>query len=417
MFLIALLKFLYEPYERKRVLWLSFAAALSFYVYSYLSYIALLTLTFIFFWFLFTKRFKELRSLVTCGIFTALLLIPFGFYTLMQMQDPYYFETLGRIGLVYTHIPSIEVFFYGRWLVVGMLLAWLVPLKQKVFWFSTGVALFVSLFLNIITGVELTLGVHVGRFVVLWMAMILGVGLYEWYSARNLAVSRTKYIIVAVLFVLLSVGVVRNLPHGLDFFKFKFNDHGNSDIADIQAYASPLRWLDKNVSEQSVIWANESVSKYIPIITRHYPLFAEGIVLHSISGQELEERYLLSQSMNVLTLEDLKRNLGLYAGAGPSELQSLAQNRRAWFCEVLARFVSYRECPPRTDAIALRGEEYFKMLAERFVTIKENQGTLLEQFHVKYLIIDRTNDNVEFISQGDALYDDGRFVILPLPLR
>ncbi|MDO8589693.1 MAG: hypothetical protein Q7R69_00235 [bacterium] len=415
MFLIALLKFLYEPHERKRIVWLSLAAASAFYVYSYLSYIVLLSFAFIFFWFLFTRRFQELRSLLTCGIFTALLLIPFGFYTLMQMQGPYYFETLSRIGLVYTRVPSIEVFFYGRWLAVGMLLTWLVPLKQKVFWFSTGAALFVSLCLNIITGVELTLGVHVGRFVILWMVIILGVGLYEWYFSETLKTHRTKYIVVAILLSILSVGVVRNLPHGLDFFKF-FGERGSDYTADLQTYAGPLKWLDKNVPEQSVIWANDSISEYIPIMTRHYPLFTEGTVLHNISGPELEDRYLVSHSMDVLTIEDIKSGLGLYAGAGPSELEPLAQNRRAWLCDVWVRFAGPRQCPPRTDSITLRGEEYFKTLVERFKTVKKDQATLLQQFNVKYLILDRAHDNLERISLNKALYDDGRFVILSLPL-
>src|SRR3989344_5939725 len=68
-FLIALLKFLYEPHNRKIQFLLSF--------------------TFIFFWYLFTpartteavqsggRRLKELKALVTVGVFSGLLLIPF----------------------------------------------------------------------------------------------------------------------------------------------------------------------------------------------------------------------------------------------------------------------------------------------------------------------------------------------------
>lgn len=424
-FLIALLKFLYEPTTRRRIFLLALAAATTFYVYTFLSYIVILSLAFIFFWFLFTRRYKELRALITVGIFSILLIIPFGFYTLMQMRGPYYLETLSRIGLVFTHIPAIEASLYGRWVLTALvafgLLRFFFPKEEegnserKVFWLATGTGLLTSLFLNVITGAELTLGVHVGRFVILWMALILGFLLYEWYSLRTFKIHKTKYIVVAIFLSMLSIGVARSIPHGLDFFKF--NDNGSHDIADLQAYAAPLNWLDKNVSEQSVIWANESVSEYIPIMTRHYPLFFEGAVLHSISGSELEDRYLLSQSMGILTPEDLKRDFGLYSGAGPSELEPLARNRYAWLCQVTVRFVGNHECPPHTDAIALRGEEYFKMLAERLHTIKKNQVALLQQFNVKYLLIDRAYDNLERLSLDKALYDDGRFVILALPIK
>src|SRR3989344_7030238 len=193
-FLIALFKFLHEPHNRKIQFLLSIVAASTFYTYAYLSYFVLLTLTFIFFWYLFTRRFKELRVLVLVGAFSGLLLIPFGLFTLMQMSGHYYLETFRRLGLVYTHIPAIEAFFFGRWIVIGLgalgLLWKFFPKSdegdsvRKVFWLATGMALLVGLVLNIITGVEFTLAIHMGRFVRVWMVLILGFGIYEWYMVR-----------------------------------------------------------------------------------------------------------------------------------------------------------------------------------------------------------------------------------------
>jgi len=404
------------------MIWLSLAAASTFYIYTFLSYIVFLTFVFIFFWFLFSRRFKELRALITAGIFTTLLLIPFGIYTLMQVGGPYYLETLSRIGLVYTHIPSVEAFFYGRWVVIGLIalgLLWkFFPKKEegdsqrKLFWLATGASLFVSLFLNIITGVELTLAVHIGRFIILWMVLILAVGLYEWYSSRTPKINYVKYIIVAVFLLMLSAGVLRNIPRGLSFFEF--NNRGLS-IAELQTYAGPLEWLEENVSEQSVVWANDSVSEYIPVMTRHYPLYAHATTLHSISSKELVDRYLLSRSLYVLTIEDLKRDFGLYSGRAQAKELPRIQNQRAWLCEKTRSFTGVSECPQRTDPVTLRGEEYFKTLAQHFETIKTNQDIFLQQFNVEYLIIDRTHDNLNSISIKKAVYDDGRFVILSLP--
>ena len=427
LFLIVLLKFLYEPFVRRRIIWLSLTAAVSFYTYTYLAYIVLLTFAFVFIWFLFTHRYKELRALITAGIGTAILLIPFGIYTLLQMGDPNYFETMTRIGLVYTHVPSIEAFFYGRWVAIGLValgLLWIFfPKKEegssarKVFWFATGAGLLSGLFLNVVTGVELTLGVHIGRFIFPWMALVLGAGLYEWYQARPINIGANKigatYALVAISLVVLSVGVLRSIDRGVDFFGF--NNRGET-VADVQPYSAPLAWLEANVPEQSVIWANDSIAQYIPIMTRHYTLFAPQTVLHNMSALELEDRYLLSRSFGTLSVDDLWRDLGLYIGAGAFKLQTLAQNQRAWICGVATRFIGPRECLPYTDGITLKGEAYFKTLAQRFEEIKKNQVTILQQFKVKYLIIDRAHDDFGRIFLKKAVYDNGRFVIVPLPL-
>lgn len=427
LFLIAFLKFLYEPLSRRRAVWLSLTAASTFYAYTYLSYIVLLTFAFLFFWFLAVRRFKELRVLIIAGLYTILLLVPFGIYTLLQMGDPNYFETFSRIGLVYTHIPSIEAYYYGRWVVMGLaafglLLAFFPKNEEgdsarKVFWLATGTGLLSGLLLNVITGVELTLGVHIGRFTFPWVALLLGAGLYEWYATKPTSIgantTSAKYAVVSVLLLILSVGVLANIPRGLGFFNS--NNRGDT-IASLQSYAVPLKWLNQNMPEQSVIWANESISQYVPIMTQHYPLFVSQTALHSMSSQELENRYLLSRSMRLLTIEDLKRDFGYYSGAGPSELQPLAQNQRAWLCNFIAKISGPRLCPPYTDVITIKGDAYFKMLLQRFEEIKKNQASFLQQFHVKYLLIDRTKDDYGSISLKKALYDDGRFVILPLPL-
>lgn len=387
-FLIALIKFLYEPHIRKRVIWLAAAAAATFYVYTFLAYIVLLTFVFIFLWFLFTKRFKDLRVLTMSGLFTAIFLIPLGIFTWLQIHSLYYLETLARIGLIYTHSPVAEATLYGRWIVIGLLalgLLWFFTRKteetdhsREILWFSTGIAIFVGLFLNVLTGVELSLAIHLGRFLPLWMTMILAVGLYKWYFwyTKLPKTNRAKYIVVGLCLLMLTLGVVKNIPRGFDFFKF--NSRGEK-MADLEVYTAPLKWLDKSVPEQSVIWANESISEYITIMTRHYPLFFHAAVLHSISDQELAERYLLSRSRGVLTKEDIKKDFHLYSGE-----------------------------------LALKGDEYFDALAERLNVIKKNQKAFLREFQAKYLLLDRKHDILGGIDVSKSVYDDGRFVILPI---
>src|SRR3990167_9855430 len=427
-FLIALLKFLREPHNRKIQFLLSIVAASSFYTYAYLSYFVLFTLVFVFSWYLFTRRFQELRSLMISGVLTVFMLVPFGVITVIQMGDPTHLELFRRLGLVYTHITAIEAFFFGRWIVIGLValgLLWKFFPKndegnwvRRVFWLATGSALLVGLVLNIFTGVEFTLAIHIGRFVRVWMVIVLGFGIYEWYMAR-LPVSevtskskQAKYIIVALFLLILTGGVLRTIPRGLSFFEY--NSRGHS-IADSQTYAPPLKWLDLHEPEESVIWANDSIAQYIPIMTRHYPLFAPQTILHSIRAQDLETRYLLSRSLGVLTIEDLKRDFGLHSGGGPAKEQPFAQNRQAWLCTKAKYLFSGLQCPPYTDPITYQGDEYFEVMLQRYGVVKSNQATLLKHFNVKYLMVDRANDPTDQVPLDKAIYDDGRFAIVTFP--
>ncbi len=300
-FLIVFIEFLKEPTARKKIIWLSFVSAMTFYAYTYLSYIVFLSLVLVFFWFLATKRYLELRALFKVAVYSGLMLIPFGIYTIFQIGSPYYLETLSRIGLIYTHIPSVEVFYYGRWIVVA--LATLIVLrKYSLFWFATGVALLIGLGLNVITGVELQLAVHIGRFVILWMFMIFGFLIYEWYSAR-LSLSKLRLIAATTLIIIMFIGVGRNVVRGVGFFKFDNRD--TDKVAFVQSYAQPLKWLDENVKEESVIFANQSISEYVSIMTKHYPFFFHGAQLHNIPSEELEMKRLLSLNPGSLTIEDL----------------------------------------------------------------------------------------------------------------
>jgi hypothetical protein len=431
-FLIVVLKFLYEPHNRRMQFLLSAVAAFSFYTYAYLSYFVFLTFAFVFFWYLSTRRFQELRALVISGVLTALMLVPFGIITAMQIGDPYHIELFRRLGLVYTHIPAIEAFYFGRWVVIGLVtigLLWKFFSKdlpagrqgdgaRKVFWLATGLALLVGLVLNVITGVEFTLAIHIGRFVRVWMVIILGFGIYEWYMARLRVPEVTgknkqvKYIIVALFLFILIGGVLRTIPRGLEFFKYNDRGHG---IADSQTYALPLKWLDLHEPEESVVWTNDSIAQYIPIMTRHYPMFAPQTILHTIKAEDLETRYLLSRSLYVLTIEDLKRDFGLHSGGGPAKEQPLAQNRQAWLCTKAKYLFSGLECPLYTDPVTYQGDEYFETMFQRYEVVKSNQATLLKHFNVKYLIVDRANDPTRQVSLDKAIYDDGRFAIVTLP--
>lgn len=141
-------------------------------------------------------------------------------------------------------------------------------------------------------------------------------------------------------------------------------------------------------------------------------MFHIGATLHNISAEELEERYLLWRSLEAVTIDDIKEDLSLYGGSGCISDQPLAENRRALLCRQVAPYVDMGTCPQKTDAITLRGEEYFTMLAMRYDVVKAHQRDLLEKYKVRYMLIDTRYDNYDMeVPVERAVYADGRFLI------
>ena len=148
---------------------------------------------------------------------------------------------------------------------------------------------------------------------------------------------------------------------------------------------------------------------------KHYTLFHVGATLHNISGDELEERYLLWRSLENMTTDDVKRDFSLYAGAGRHKEQPLAENNRALLCNRISRFVDMGKCPQKTDAITLQGEPYFETLINEFELVKTEQASLLAKYHVSYLIVDTLYDDFEIeLPTSLAVYTDERFLIFPV---
>ncbi len=218
--------------------------------------------------------------------------------------------------------------------------------------------------------------------------------------------------VLSMFVLLLLIGSVNNIPRAIAFFEF---DNRGYKIAELQAYGEPLAWLENNLPEESVIWTNESIGSYIPILTKHYTLYQSAAVLHAIPQKELEERYLLWRSLEEVTLDTVQHDFSKYVGAGASADQPAAVNRWVWLCNNLSRFVAVGECPQKTDGLTLRGPEYFEALVRQFDFVKADQDALLDKYSVDYLVIDTLRDALtEQIPESAAVYNDGRFLIFPI---
>lgn len=395
LFLFSLMFWLKKPDENKRILFFAISASFASYIYTYLLQIVGVVLVILGIYFLVKKNKNYFVSLMKVYLITFILMLPFFIYTYLQISHPLYFETMNRIGLLQTHIPRPEFYFYGRWVISTLLLGFLLYrfcpkigrdqnyllfFKQSVL---LGSALIIVAGSNIVTGKELELSNHVGRFITLWFPMTFLVFLYFVslnYSSFKKDLKLWQKGVIVFLILLNLVGVVRNLGRAFPFFRTT-----QAEVLSIQEYARPINWLKSNIKTPSVILANNEISSYITILTNQYVLFQSSAVLQLVPDVELENRYLTSRYFENLTYDQIKKDVGFYGGAG----------------KVLNQPESFFERLDKHNQEVIRPEI----------------AKWLNDFKVEYMIYDRLRDpQITFDAKvsGDLVYMDSRFVIFKL---
>lgn len=98
-----------------------------------------------------------------------------------------------------------------------------------------------------------------------------------------------------------------------------------------QGYERPLRRLEENEQVPKVIWTDDLMSLYVPVLIKHYVLYAYPVIWHLVSNEELEERYLISRYFYNLTQKYIEKDFKLYAGHGPAISQPALHNDKVKF--------------------------------------------------------------------------------------
>ncbi len=431
LFLIAFVLWLKEPTSRRRIYFAALSAAMTAYIYTYAWQIVIvvLILTPLAFWL--TNRREYLRSFLRMfGIF-VLASLPLMLFTWIQVHTPFYFETIERIGLVNTHLPASAVVSSCIW-IPAMFLLWYilsrvntaVTLKEQqgavfLFFVLTGTAMVAVTLSNIITGKDLELPQHIERFTILWLSFA---SVYSLYFFANKATSHKLthgYFFAGILLVgLIFYGNVRYLITYGPVDAFAPVDKV-SEI-NIQELAKPLAWLNENVKDQSVIWAdpNGQINRYITMMTKHYVLFYAGGPLHILSNKESEERYLTAHYFSLSEI-DLENDYWAYGGVGNAVHQWKTHNREVKVCRMLHLDRLGHECGELTDRVSWKGKFYFEELYAKYQNdVQPNIIEKLRKYHVVYIIRDNETDSPTFqpelIPGTSLVYSDGRFFIYSL---
>ncbi len=390
LFLISFLAWLNDPTNNKNKIYLTLSSTLSFYVYTYLWQLVLVVLGLTFLLSLFTK--KSIKELFVVLISTLFLSLPVFVYTWRQLNSEFYFETLNRVGLINTHSLGSSAFLYTFLLFVCLFLIYVFKKRElinNVIFIFFGIitfSLIITGISNVITGKDLELAVHVGRFTELYIAIFVTFSFWVLYVNRD-KVNKLIYLPVLFLFCyssyliyLTSIIAVRSLP-------VQNNDY----IYELISFINTL-------PEKSVILANDSVSSYIPVMTKSYVAFHPNAELYLASNDEIEERYLVSRIFIDLDKAQLKSDFRKYAGVGNAVHKAKIVNRNAKICGYIKSVVSLNCNTSTTTSYLLKGELYFDELIERYKFIKKNSGKFLDMYGVHYILVAQ---NESWILPGD----------------
>ena len=430
LFLLAFVMWLKKPFDKKIIIFLISTIVLSFYVYTYLWLIVLVAVFSTIIYYFFSQKKKQAFYLL--GAFSAALIfaLPLFIYSHKQISHPYYWESMIRIGLVNTHLPSANLVYSGSWVIFIWLLfllfyLWIKPLAgdrdyKNLFFFITvtGLSFLVNLSNNIIAGKDLENSQHFERFIIIWL-MIALVG-FIYFFFKNIIQFKNilpiKKIIIFSLLLICSIGAAKYARDGDAYLLY--SKELNKDFIHSQEYATPLNWLENNEPEPKVVWViphTAQINAYLTFLTKHYSLYTASGVNSLVSSKEIEERYLTSKYFDNLKQIDLENDYITYAGVGNAIHEYKTHNRKVKICKILHLDLFNYDCGRITDAISLKGNKYFSGLFNQYQNdIRPNINQQLKKFHVSYILVDKVNAwplDMEKINNVKIVFQNGDFLI------
>lgn len=405
-FYAALLR-VFRNQNRANVVVLSIATGVSFYIFAYWWQIVVTTLGLAFLLALYKKDRALCKAILTASCIGGLIGVWNPIYMLwLSHTSPYFWESINRLGLVYTHFStSFELYYVGRWIVLICLFLALVFLKTEkkhdlasekpfaVFAVLTGIALLIMDGSYIITGRWLETEYHVRQIILPWLAFITtALAAMLWRIRASLSRSlKVAAIIVLCFLVISNVRFATRYP--ADFFRPYRQNHWLT----LQTYAAPYKWLDDREKSPVVVWVsphNEGhLSSYLPIYTKHFVLSNPWGNLELVSNDEVIERYLISAYFDDPSIDQLKTDeeMSLYLGNSKLNREAGAINHKIVLCRAVFFWNASRDCGENVTPQSLLGDDFFAALRRRFISdIKPNIQEYLKKYHVKYILKDKT---------------------------
>lgn len=433
LFYIAVARLIREQ-NRKNIGLLAGVTAVSFYIFAYLWQIAVITLGLLFLYALIRRNWSLVKATLSASLIGGIIGLPMPLYMFwLSRSSAYFWESVGRFGLVNTHLPEAEIIYSGGW--IGIMLAGLLYVWWKkpdlredrefgalsAFLGISGLALWILQGNNLITGKLIETGMHVRILILPWLSfatIIVGVHLWKRRDALSRGVRAASLIVV-------SACALASL-YFLFLYLLPFADVKAKSAVwrEQQSYAKPFAWLERAEENPVVVWMDPSpadgMSSLLPVFTKHFALYSPAAQQTLLSTEEVYERFLISQYFNDLTVADLRRErtMELYVGRHDLPHQAMTVAREIKVCKLLFFWDKSKECGVPPTSQELLGDQFFIDIEKKFRTdIKPNIRAYLAKYHVSYVLKDTVlNPNYRPEALGAVrVYADDRYEIYRLP--
>ena len=243
-------------------------------------------------WFSYRKEYALAKALIASIAVGLLAVVPFLLNLLQLRQNPFYAETAIRQGLTYTHMPIV-----GFWLIALIVSLFFWPrrfISARPFFAIAVAALAILLNQQIVTG------------------MAVQPSHYHWYLTKPLAGMVLALFVVFSIEWLFHKKVLQKIVYAVGISllvvtaglvqRDSYRAHYVGAI-DAQSYAPVFSYLQTLPTGQSV-WANQTLSLYIPIYTKQDAPNHNFAEYDPIPQTFLENRLLLEYALRKVSVAD-----------------------------------------------------------------------------------------------------------------
>jgi hypothetical protein len=405
LFYLALWWFI-QVQKRSTIIFLGLCTGASFYLYAFFWQGVVITLGLLFFWSVLKKNWLLSKATLLASGLGGAIGVPVPLYMLyLSHSSPFYWESMRRLGLVDTHLPTSEVVYSGGWVGIVLILLAVLYWYSPRLWSDTkwkelslyavlsGLALWILEGSNLLTGKWVETGEHVRLFITAWLLFVsVALGVAVWKRRQTL--SRYVQLFAMGMFCLLALA---NAYFTYTTFRPYLAVEGNRDTwVQWESYAPVFDWLNHNGKRGEVVWSDphDGFGSALVLNTHDFSLYTFWGQLELVPDEEIYERYLITQYFNNPTVETLSSDAeaSLYLGRGDFPHKAKTVQRKVQLCRILF-FWNKQNCGTIPTPQSLKGEAFFTALATKFTSdIKPNIQAYLSKYHVRYIVKDTTLD-------------------------
>lgn len=286
-YLLFIWKFLFDANSDKLKKIFGFASAiilgLSFYSYFF-------TFSFLFavngvlaIWFLYKRNWAQLKKIIYVSSGAVIIGIPYFINAIKVFQSPFYGALSQRLGA----IDSRQFIFSRVWW--GVFIAFILLYRKldqlKIFILALLAAAFLVTNQQIITGRTVPVLSHYHWYYIAPLGGVILIYLFFVYCEKKAGVLASRIIAATMILFFLCAGIM--------FQRSSYLAQRDSYMS-WQRYAASLHWLEKNVSEESVVFGNKSFSEFLPVYTHHDIYYYGNAGDFLINGERLRNSYYVS---------------------------------------------------------------------------------------------------------------------------